>query len=220
MITRILAGLGATLVAVPALAGGLSDYSAPVVAAPMAPAEPLSYGRDWTGGYVGAQVGYGGLDLDGDVIGDDDGDAELDDIINPNFEGDGFTYGLRAGYDYDFGKAVVGGLLQYDGANIELDDSDGELNRIGRAGLRLGYDAGNTLPYVAAGYAYADTDDYGSSNGWFAGLGVETYVAENITVGGEVLYHQFDDFGGDLGNADADYEADATTVGLNLNYRF
>ena len=218
MIRTFAAVLGTTVLAFPALAGGLGDFTSPVVAAP-APAEPLSYGRDWTGGYVGAQVGYGGLDLDGEVIGDDDGDAELEDL-DPDFEGDGFTYGLRAGYDYDFGSAVLGGFLQYDGTNIDLDDSDAGIESIGRAGMRLGYDAGNTLPYIAAGYAEAETDDFGNSAGWFAGAGVETFVTDNITVGGEILYHQFDDFDGELGDAGAEFEADATTVGLNLNYRF
>ena len=220
MIKTIAAGLGATLLAVPAVAGGLSDYSAPVVAAPMAPAEPLSYGRDWTGGYVGAQIGYGGLDLDGDLIGDNDDDVELGDITDLNFEGNGPTFGLRSGYDYDFGSVVAGGFLQYDGANIDIDDTDSSINRLGRAGVRLGYDAGNTLPYVAAGYAHAETDDYGDSDGWFAGAGVETFVTDNVTVGGEVFYHRFEDFDGDLGNAGVNFDADATTVGINVNYRF
>ena len=219
MMKSLVAGLGAALVAVPAMAGGLSDYAAPVVAAPMAPAQPLSYGRDWTGGYVGAQIGYGGLNADGtDVLEgvDTNGDGE-DDELDLDIEGDGFTYGLRSGYDYDFGRAVLGGLIAFDGASIDTDGddsgTDAEIDRIARAGLRLGYDAGNTLPYLTAGYAYADTNDIGSSDGYFAGLGAETFLTDNVTVGAEVLYHNFEGF-------DNDFEADVTTVGLNVNYRF
>lgn len=219
MIRTIAATLGATLLAVPAIAGGLGDFTAPVVAAP-APAAPLSFGRDWTGGYVGAQIGYGGLDLDGDILGDNDDEAELGDLADLNFEGSGATYGLRSGYDYDLGSAVVGGFLQYDGASIDIDDTDAEIDRIGRAGVRVGYDAGNVLPYLAAGYAYADTDDYGDSNGWFAGAGVEAFVTDNVSVGGEVFYHDFDDFDAEVGGTGIDFDTSATTVGLNVNYRF
>ena len=220
MIRTIAATFGATLLAVPAVAGGLGDFTAPVVAAP-APAEPLAFGRDWTGGYVGAQIGYGGLNVDGTEgidfgdIGEDDDDDDDDDIIE--LEGSGFTYGLRSGYDFDFGNAVAGGFLTYDGANIDTDADetgvDAEIDEIARAGLRLGYDAGNVMPYLAGGYAYVDTDNIGSSDGYFAGVGVESYVTENVSVGGEVLYHNFEGF-------DNGFEADLTTANAFVNFRF
>ena len=220
MIRTIAATFGATLLAAPAVAGGLGDFTAPVVAAP-APAEPLAFGRDWTGGYVGAQIGYGGLNVDGTEgidfgdIGDPDDEDDDDDVIE--LEGSGFTYGLRSGYDIDFGRAVAGGFITYDGANIDTDEDatgvEAEIDSIGRAGLRLGYDAGNVLPYLAGGYAYVDTDNIGSSDGYFAGVGVESYVTENVSVGGEVLYHNFEGFDNGL-------EADLTTANAFVNFRF
>ena len=220
MIRTIAATFGATLLAVPAVAGGLGDFTAPVVAAP-APAEPLAFGRDWTGGYVGAQIGYGGLNVDGTEgidfgdIGDPDDEDADDDVIE--LEGSGFTYGLRSGYDIDFGRAVAGGFLTYDGASIDTDEDDtgveAEIDEIARAGLRLGYDAGNVLPYLAGGYAYVDTDNIGSSDGYFAGVGVESYVTENVSVGGEILYHNFEGFDNGL-------EADLTTANAFVNFRF
>ena len=221
MLKYTAASVAALMLAAPAVAGGLGDFSAPIVAAP-APAEPLAFGRDWTGGYVGAQIGYGGLNVDGTQgidfsdIGDDDDDEDLDDEVL-ELEGSGFTYGLRSGYDIDFGSAVAGGFITYDGANIDTDVDDtgvaAEIDSLARAGIRLGYDAGNVLPYLAGGYAYVDTDNIGSSDGYFAGVGVESYVTETVSVGGEVLYHNFEGFDNGL-------EADLTTANAFVNFRF
>ena len=220
MIKQTAVSLAAVMLAAPALAGGLGDFAAPVVAAP-APAEPLAFGRDWTGGYVGAGIGYGGLNVDGTEgidfgdIGEDDDDDLDDEIVE--LEGSGFTYGLRSGYDVDFGNAVAGGFITYDGANIDTDADDtgfdAQIDELARAGVRLGYDAGNVLPYLAGGYAYADTDNIGSSDGYFAGLGVESYVTESVSVGGEVMYHNFEGF-------DNGFEADLTTANAFVNFRF
>ena len=60
----------------------------------------------------------------------------------------------------------------------------------------------------------ADTDNLGDEDGWFAGGGYEYLVTDNVSVGGEVLYHEFDDFD----NSGTD--VDATTVQARATFRF
>ena len=58
----------ATFAAAPAFAGNL-DTPAPAPAVqPMQ--QPVPMGIDWTGGYVGGQLGYGDVDTDAGVSGD------------------------------------------------------------------------------------------------------------------------------------------------------
>ncbi|QFU07590.1 hypothetical protein PARPLA_01501 [Rhodobacteraceae bacterium THAF1] len=179
-----------SLLAAPALAGGMT--TAP---APMAPPLAFSPEYNWTGFSVGAQLGYGDVDTNVDSL-----------------DGDDVVYGLRAYYDYDFGRFVLGGGVQYDATSIELGDNVDEVDSITRVGLRAGFDSGRNYYYATGGYAYADTEN-DSSDGYFVGLGYEVFATQNVTLGAEVLYHEFDDFDGGL-------EADATTASLSVNYRF
>ncbi|SDE06383.1 outer membrane protein [Limimaricola pyoseonensis] len=188
------------LVAAPAFAGGLAEPVAdPVVpAAPVAVA-PVVTGSDWTGGYVGAQLGYGQAETDDDPA---------------SFDEDGAIYGAQAGYNYDFGSFVLGGELDFTGTELgnDLTDIDG----IARAKVRAGYDAGAFLPYLTAGYASAYTseeiDGDDQFDGYLYGAGVDYAVSENIVVGAEVLQHEFEDVGA--------VDLDATTAAARVNYKF
>ncbi|WP_417605415.1 outer membrane protein [Primorskyibacter flagellatus] len=190
-----------TAIAAPAFAGSLDNtLSEPEPAAPVAVVAPAPL-YDWTGPSIGAQLGFG--DIETENAG--------------GVEGDGGLYGLRAYYDYDFGNYVVGGGIQYDESDIDIDGA-ATLDKVFRAGLRAGVDLNRTFLYGTGGYAKAFTEDdavsLGDSNGYFVGLGAEHFLTEKVTVGGEFLYHQFDDF--DI----SDVEANATTANVSVNYRF
>lgn len=184
------------LTAAPVMAGGLSD---PIITpAPVVQAAPVQMSGDWTGGYVGGQLGYGSVDVGGT-------------------DGDGFLGGLHAGYQQDLGTFVVGAEADYDFSDIELDGGAGTIDNIGRLKVRGGYDLGNTLVYGVLGAAYADAEVGGtdlSDWGWLAGVGLDYRVSDAITVGGEVLYHQFDDFD------DSGVDVDATTIAARVSYHF
>lgn len=188
------AGLG-VLSAAPALAGGVSEPApAPAVVAPV----PVAAGTDWTGPSVGVQLGYADISTSG-----------------PSLDGDDVLYGLRAYYDFDFGDYIIGGGLQYDATDIDLGGV-ASVDSVTRIGARAGIDLGTNWIYGTAGWAQARTSGggVGNSDGWFAGVGYEVFVASNVTLGVEVLYHDFSDF--DL----AGLEADATTAALSVNFRF
>ncbi|GGG74158.1 hypothetical protein GCM10011415_23220 [Salipiger pallidus] len=186
--------------ATPALAGSID--TAPPQVAPTAPAPVvMTPDTDWTGASLGATLGYGWADADGD--------AEESD--------EGAVYGVRGYYDHDFGNYVLGGGIEYDATDIDLGDA-GDLDGIARVGGRVGYDLGKTMVYGTGGYAHATTDggslDAGSSDGYYVGAGVETYVSDNVTLNGEVKYNEFNNFDND------DLEVNATTTTVGMNYRF
>ncbi|SFA78244.1 Opacity protein [Poseidonocella pacifica] len=194
--------LATTALAAPAFAGSLAEPQVEPV--PMQPAAPVIASTDWTGFYAGGQIGTL--------------NAEIDDT---DFEGDSETYGIHAGYNYDLGNFVVGGELDWDSADADLEDgaSAGTIESIARAKLKAGYDAGPALIYATAGAAQMRLDDTAAGlddtqTGSFYGAGVSYMATDSILVGGEVLKHDFNDLD------DVDVDADATTFSLRASYKF
>ena len=179
--------------ATPALAGSPQPPApAPVVSSPaISPAGP-----DWTGFYGGAQIGY----------------ANIDSNV-PGVDGDGLIGGLLAGYDYDFGTFVLGGGLDYDFADITIAPGV-SVDNVFRAKVRGGVELGNGLLYATGGYAQADASLLGTEDGYFIGAGYDFLITEQFSVGGEVLYHEFDNYG------PTTVDVDATTFQIRGAFRF
>ncbi|MEM1078413.1 MAG: outer membrane beta-barrel protein [Pseudomonadota bacterium] len=189
LVGALVIGMGSA----PALAGSLED---PVIAPPPLPPVVAAPGTDWTGFYGGVQLGYGEVDTSASGV-----------------DGDGAIGGLILGYDYDFGSYVVGAGLDYDIADIDLGGA-ATLEDVLRLKLRAGVEAGPALIYATGGYARAGTDDLGSDDGYFIGAGVDYPITEAWALGGELLYHEFDDFDG------SGVDVDATTLQARLSFRF
>lgn len=143
---------------------------------------------NWTGFYAGAQVGYSNVDLSAFGISIDE---------------DGLIGGLVAGYDYDLGNWVIGAGFDYDWTDVSFnyDPAQIDVDNIWRAKLRAGYKIGNGLLYATAGYAQAEASgsafgvsESSDDDGYFVGAGYEHLVTQNMSIGGEVLYHEFDNF--------------------------
>lgn len=202
MMTRKLL-MSATLIATtlamsPAFAGGPTEPVPEPIVAPVI--IPVAAGGDWTGGYVGAQLGYANVTSGG---------AGLD--------GNGAIGGVHAGYRYDFGTAVVGAELDYDLANVDLDAPNSSLDNVARLKVMAGADLGRTLLYGTVGGAYANATVGGadlSDNGYFAGIGADYALTEQWSVGGEVLAHRFNDFDG------SGVDLKATTATLRASFNF
>lgn len=212
-----LAAAAAILAASPALAGSLDPVIAPVspVVAPapvIAPA-PVAPASDWTGFYIGGQLGFGNLTVDGEPSLDDDYDGAL--------------YGIHAGYQRDFGRFVLGAEVDWDMTEISVGPPGAasaiDVDSVARAKLRFGYDAGRVLPYVTGGYARAmlSSDDAAtdallddSYDGFFFGAGADFAVTDRFAVGAEVLRHDFGDTPLD------GIDVDVTTISLRASFRF
>lgn len=190
----------ATLIGAPAFAGGLNEALPEPSIAPVEAPMQSSIDGDWSGAYVGAQLGYGDIDSNG---------AGLD--------GNGAIGGVHAGYRADFGKFVAGAELDYDVADTELGAGAGTLDNVARIKLMGGIDLGRALLYATAGAAYADATVGAaelSDNGTFAGVGLDYAVSDRFTVGGEYLMHKFDDF--DASGVDLDVD----TIKAKVSFTF
>ena len=194
-----LALLSATIAAGPAFAGGLAPVAPEP--APLAPAPYQAPARDWTGAYLGGQLGYGSLG--GDV------------------SGSGAIGGLFGGYTHDFGGWALGGELGYDRANIDVSAGGapiGKLRDVTRLKLRAGPTFGDTFVYGTVGGVHARLSQPGggslSDTGWLAGVGVEHALNRNWSIGGEVLHHRIGNFDG------TGLSVRPTTAQLRATFRF
>ena len=197
-----LSAAAAAFIAGPVLAGNLAPAPAePVVLAP-APVVYAPAGVDWSGFYLGGQLGYGMGEID---------DGE----VTEDF--DGMFGGVHAGYLSDFGNIVAGAELAYNLGSLEFDTTDGEIDQLAHAKLKLGYDLGRTLVYGTAGGAWANAniegDDY-NDFGWTVGAGIDYLVRDNITAGVEYTYNQFDNFD-DTGN-----DITGNTIAAKVGFQF
>lgn len=198
---KTIAALIATAaISAPAFAGGpVTAIEEPVIVPATEPY--VAPGLDWSGAYVGAQLGYGDVDSNG---------AGLD--------GYGWLGGVHAGYRWDMGSWVAGTELSWDKSSIDLGDVDGDqLDSVAALKLMAGREIGNSLVYGTVGAAYANASVAGadlSDNGLVYGLGFDHALNDKWTVGGELLEHKFDNFDG-TGN-----DLDATTLKAKVAMRF
>lgn len=127
----------------------------------------------------------------------------------------GAQAGIRAGYDLQYGRLVLGVVADYS-AVWQEDSVTGfsttpasyvfsrNIESMAAARLRAGFVAGPVLVYATGGAAYARienkfvtsngtnsfaaTTDEDDADGWQAGGGVEYRLAPNLSVTGEYLY--------------------------------
>ena len=181
----------------PAFAGGPSAvYDDPVV---MDPVTNTIEPGDWTGFYVGGQLGFGNLDASGGLTD----------------SGDGMIYGVHAGYDYDLGAFVVGAGVDHDFSDMAFTGNLA-VDSVTRLKLRGGYDLGTGLIYATGGWARAESSGVvaATDDGWFAGLGYEHILSPTMSVAGEYLHHAFDDFDG------SGVDVEANTMSARVSFRF
>ncbi|MEY4984761.1 MAG: hypothetical protein RIR62_3027 [Pseudomonadota bacterium] len=202
LITTGLVGVAAT----PLLAGGpVVVAEEATVSAPVPVMSAPQTGGDWAGFYGGAQLGFGNVGSTDPLAGD----------------GDGLLGGLHAGYRMDFGTFVAGAEIAYDFANIDLGDLEvNTVNSIGRLGLTGGADLGQTLVYGAVGMATVDAEVGGvdsSADGHYYGIGVDYALSPTMTVGGQLLRHEFDDVTGGPVVAN---ELDTTLLQAKVSFKF
>ena len=223
------AALLAATAASPVLAGGLTETIMAPIAAPMAPAVPLSF----AGAYAGASLGAGNLDVGNrfDFLEEDD-----DDLLEFGSTDTDLHYGVHVGYNVQRGNLVFGPEFAVFGASSELDgDFDDDvtddvadegnigvdLNYGARLALRGGYAMGPNLVYGLVGAAYADADsrspgleDGADDVGYAVGFGYERLVTDRVAVGAQYTLHAFDDFG------DSDEDLDYRTLEARVSIKF
>ena len=201
---RILTTLIMTTLAMPAVAGSLAPVGSDPVIQPIA--APNYSNTDWSGFYAGAQLGWADIEVDVPGLG--------------TLEGDGALGGLHAGYNWDFGSYVLGIEGDFDifDVTVGVPPASGDVKRIARLKLRAGTELGtNSLLYGAVGAAYLDVTGGGvdqNDTGWLVGIGLDHKLAGGWIIGGDVMYHKFNNF--DFASVDIK----ATTIRARLSWQF
>ena len=166
---------------------------------------------NWSGVYVGGQIGYafGSADYEYETGGG------IDAAYNYSHEPNGFIGGVYVGYNYQFANGIVlGGEADIvwgdlEDSSIAPGDEDysasTKIDWTGSARVRLGYAIDRFLPYVTGGVAFGhfDFDElrfgdfYGDADGdllgWTLGAGAEYALTDNWILRGEYRYAEFDE---------------------------
>ncbi|MDZ4790235.1 MAG: outer membrane beta-barrel protein [Hyphomicrobiales bacterium] len=142
--------------------------------------EPTAPPIAWGGFYIGANLG-------GNFTDDFFGNGRR------AFDADGqILGGLHAGYNLQRSTPLVLGL------ETDVNFSE-DIEYLSTIRARLGYAVGNVLFYGTGGVAFASFDDKifedDTETGYVFGGGVEGKVRQNMSLGLEGLYHQFEDVG-------------------------
>jgi outer membrane immunogenic protein len=148
----------------------------------------------WSGFYIGVNAGAAFND-DVSIVGSDDTVA---------------IGGLHAGYNWHKANNLLLGIE----ADVNFAD---DIDYLATVRGRLGWTAGPTLFYATGGVAFAGLDtgfDDDSETGWVVGGGLEHKLRENVSVGVEGLYYNFDEVG------PFDDEVNFWTVRARLTYHF
>lgn len=179
---------------------------------------------DWSGFYVGV-VGGGGWGRSEQIA--------PGPISTGHFDISGGTAGGTLGYNWQSGVAVFGVEGDYSWADI--DGSTGncgttcrtDLRSLGTVRGRLGYAAGQFMPYVTGGYAFGDlrrefgaTSGSKTADGWTVGGGIETIFAPHWLAKIEYLYVDFDKTNVVIGGFPTNVDLQAHLFRAGMNYKF
>lgn len=165
----------------------------------------------WSGAYVGA---VGGYNWNKDETYETFGSA----IFRYPYNLSGFSYGAKAGYNFEFDSIVVGAEGDFEGSSVTGGFYDPPNMAIGNPGGRgtdttswqgslrgrLGLTADRYMVYGTGGYAFAQmTNSYNNPtsgitesfdrfrSGFTVGGGVDYAATDNIIVGAEFRHTQF-----------------------------
>ena len=196
MTRKLIAALAATAaagLAVPAFAGNLSQpkVEAPVAQPAPVAAAPMMTG-DWTGAYAGLSMGYNHATTSPSIGSGSSGQA-----------------GIFGGYNYQFGRYVVGGEVGVNKAHANWGGNT--LKTSYDAKLRGGVDLGKAMVYGTVGAKHAQ-DVHGV--GTILGAGVDYKLTDRIILGGEADFTRWN-------NADnAGTDLKDTTLTARVAFKF
>jgi outer membrane immunogenic protein len=232
---------GKILVAATAALASCGVAQAADIARPVYQAPPVVVAYNWSGFYIGGNLGYGWGNQNGSALG-----LEASEGIDGWFAGGQIGWNWQApgspwvwGFEVDsqFGNIGIDRLFATRGNNaIGVWSS---LDYFGTARLRLGYAWDRVMFYGTGGLAWGTNEiggsllvngttfnNAGTSNshvGWTLGAGFEWALIDNWTAKVEYLYLNLGNenyFPNTIAGLGFDADLDVHTVKVGLNYRF
>jgi outer membrane immunogenic protein len=192
--------------------------------------------HDWSGVYVGGQIGYG--------FGKTDATYNLPNTPtvrgSQDYDTDGFLGGVQIGYNYQINAAVLGVVADFSGADIKghsgeitsgLSDSyDTKVDWFGTLRARAGYAFDRTLVYGTGGLAFGSVENQYPYNGfsekntkigWTIGAGLEQAISDHWSASFEYQYVDLRDQTIDFApNSSTTFDNTFNTVKIGMNYKF
>ncbi|MTH98140.1 outer membrane protein [Roseibium sp. RKSG952] len=215
-------------------AATLAGANAPALAADLAlPAEPVEVyeapveparGFDWTGFYVGGNLGWGWGNFDNYASGSGDFDRFANGVQGGGHAGYNLqiTPNIVTGLEGDFQFTDMNSTKNLNGVSVK-SSSDWNSSLRGR----VGYAFDRFMVYGAGGLAIADLKvkadgDEGSTTalGWTLGAGVEGAVTQNITARMEYGYQDLGSESFTLNGNRYSSDLDSNLVRFGLSYKF
>lgn len=218
-----LAGLAmttATAGTVPALAADLPQAPAPVYE--VVPTTQQSI--DWTGLYVGGNLGWAFGNFDNKT----NGSASLSTDAN------GVTGGLYTGYNFQVTPNVVlGAEADFSLSDLTQTRTNGGLSLESKSDwnsnirARIGYSFDRYLVYGAGGLALADLEvsangdrDSKTALGWTVGAGGEAAITNNLSARLEYVYQDFGSQDFNLNGTGVSSDFSNSQIRFGLGYKF
>ncbi len=215
-----LAGLALTAGTAPILAADLPQAPAPAYEAVPATQQSI----DWTGYYLGANLGWAFGEFDNKTS----GSASL------GTETNGVSGGLYTGYNFQLTpNVVVGAEADFSLTDLESTRTNGGIALTSKSDwnsnfrARLGYSFDRYLVYGAGGLALADLEVSGNGDkdsktalGWTLGAGGEAAVTNNVSAKFEYVYQDFGSQDFNLNGTGVSSDFNNSQVRFGLGYKF
>ncbi|MFS2325716.1 outer membrane protein [Brucella sp. H1_1004] len=220
-------------------------YSADVVVMQEPTEKNSSSPYNWSGAYLGGQVGHSWAKTKYSLKDNDD----FEDFDSAGSENKGaFIGGVYAGYNFDLGNNfILGGEVDITKGfqsqkNSFLHDDSGhsastELAWNGAMRARMGYAVNKVMPYLAGGLAFGSIKNTLTINeefddgetisktktrtGWTVGGGVDYAATDNVILRLEYRYTDFGKQNFDLnGNGTASSKLSTNDIRIGVAYKF
>ncbi|WP_428647731.1 outer membrane protein [Roseibium sp.] len=215
-----LAGLVLTAGTAPILAADLPQAPAPAYEAVPATQQSI----DWTGYYLGTNLGWAFGDFDNRT----NGSASLGTSDN------GVAGGVYTGYNFQVTPNVVlGAEADFTLTDLERSRTNGGLTLKSSSDwnsnlrARLGYSFDRYLIYTAGGLALADLEVSGNGDkdsktalGWTLGAGGEAAITNNISARMEYVYQDFGSQDFNLNGTGVSSDFSNSQIRFGLGYKF
>ncbi|CAN7551171.1 hypothetical protein ASC89_08810 [Devosia sp. Root413D1] len=191
-----------------------------------APVAEIAALGDWTGAYVGGNIGWSAGTVNWEIAGGGPPDG--------SYDLDGFSVGVQGGYNWQMDNVVFGiegdvALASIYGEDLSIP-ANRTINWTASLRGRLGYAWDAVLLYATAGVAVANStgevfliDDVTETHvGWTVGVGAEAMVSENVSAKLEYNYADYGAVTYDyfLGALPVDTGFTTHTVKAGVNFHF